>query len=184
MTNREEDFEALFNANYGDVLAYALRRCASPQDAEDVVAETFSVAWRRIADMPQGDRARLWLFVTARRVHLNQERTRRRQRSLAQKARDALPLRRDPVSDIEPSEEERVQQAMAELSPNDREVLQLYVWEELSADEIAVALDISTSAVWKRLQRARDRFLRALEAQAVDASSPSQAIRILRKETS
>jgi RNA polymerase sigma-70 factor, ECF subfamily len=181
VTSADETFRALFNAHYGDVLAYAMRRCASRQDAEDVVAETFSVAWRRIADVPRGDPARLWLFVTARRVYLNQERSHRRQRSLAEKVRDALPSRRDLAGGGEASEQERVQQAMTDLAASDREVLQLHVWEELSAEEIAVALDISTSAVWKRLQRARDRLLRALEAQTEGDPSPFGAIPSLRR---
>ena len=75
----------LFDANYADVLAYAVRRCPSRQDAEDLVAETFAVAWRRLRDVPEGDRARLWLFGTARLVRRNQDRARRRQRSLAEK---------------------------------------------------------------------------------------------------
>jgi RNA polymerase sigma-70 factor (ECF subfamily) len=54
VTNADERFEALFNANFGDVLAYAARRCPSQQDAEDLVAETFAVAWRRMTDIPQG----------------------------------------------------------------------------------------------------------------------------------
>jgi RNA polymerase sigma-70 factor, ECF subfamily len=182
VTSAEGDFEAFFRANYRVVLAYALRRCASRQDAEDLVAETFSVAWRRIAHVPEGDRARLWLFVTARQVHLNQERARRRQRSLVEKARDALPMGRDHVSDAEPSELERVTRALTRLSAADREVLQLSVWEELSADEIAVVLNISTSAVWKRLQRARDRFLRALGGESDEGSSVARSTPTLGKE--
>jgi len=182
VTSAEEDFEALFNAHYGDVLAYAVRRCTSRQDAEDVVAETFAVAWRRIAVVPPGERARLWLIGTARGVRLNQERTRHRQRSLAEKVRDALPPRRSDVGETKPSDQERVHQAMAVLSATDRELLQLRVWEELSAEEIAVTLDISTSAVWKRLQRARDRLLRALEARTDEDPAPSGAIPTFREE--
>lgn len=182
MTSTDEDFDALFKANYGDVLAYGLRRCVCREDAEDVVAETFAVAWRRIADVPQGDRARLWLFGTARRVHLNQQRARHRQRSLAEKVRDVLPIGRDFMGNRNPSEQEWVQEAMALLSPSDREVLLLSAWEELSADEISVVLEITTSAVWKRLQRARDRLLRALATQTDGDATPSGAIPRLRKE--
>ncbi|WP_327589384.1 hypothetical protein OHA25_22085 [Nonomuraea sp. NBC_00507] len=35
-------------------MGYALRRCADPDDAADVVAETFMIAWRRIAEVPAG----------------------------------------------------------------------------------------------------------------------------------
>lgn len=183
MTSAEERFEALFNANYGDVLAYAVRRCPSRPDAEDVVAETFAVAWRRIADIPQGERARLWLFGTAHLVRLNQERTRRRQRSLVERVSDVLHTPRDRGPDTDLSDRERIQHAFAALATPDRELLQLDVWEELSAGEIAVALDISTPAVWKRLQRARERLSRALEPQTDDDPSPFlAAARPVRKE--
>jgi len=72
VADAEERFQALFSANYGDVLAYALRRCRSRQDAEDVTAETFAVAWRRINQVPAGEHARAWLFGAAHLVRLNQ----------------------------------------------------------------------------------------------------------------
>jgi RNA polymerase sigma-70 factor, ECF subfamily len=69
-----ERFEELFTAFYSDLMAYAIRRCWSRQDAEDVVAETFAVAWRRLDELPEGDQSRLWLFGTARLVLTNPER--------------------------------------------------------------------------------------------------------------
>jgi RNA polymerase sigma-70 factor (ECF subfamily) len=176
VTTAEERFEALFVANYGDVLAYTVRRCPSRQDAEDVVAETFTVAWRRIADIPQGDRARLWLFGTAHRVLLNQERARRRQQSLAERMRVVLHTMRNRGTETEPSEGAEIRHALAALTTTDREVLQLHVWEALSADEIAVALDITTPAVWKRLQRARQRLSKALEPEPGDDAAPLLAV--------
>src|SRR5438067_12722191 len=44
---RARRLEALFDAHSGRVFAYAARR-SSPQDADDVVGETFLVAWRRL----------------------------------------------------------------------------------------------------------------------------------------
>lgn len=179
----EERFEALFNANYGDVLAYAVRRCPSRHDAEDVVAETFAVAWRRIAHVPRGECARPWLFGTAHMVLLNQERARRRQRSLAEKVRDVLHGPQDRGTNTDLPERERIKGAFASLTATDRELLQLHVWEELSADEIAVALDISIPAVWKRLQRARERLSSALEPPGEEYPAPLLAVvRPVRKE--
>ena len=172
MTTAEERFEALFDANYGDVLAYTVRRCASRQDAEDVVAETFTVAWRRIADIPQGERARPWLFGTAHGVRLNQERTRRRQQSLAERMRVVLHTLRDPGSGADLSDGEGIRHVLAALTTTDREVLQLHVWERLSADEIALALGITIPAVWKRLQRARERLSRALQREIDEDPAP------------
>ncbi|MEW9551250.1 hypothetical protein [Nonomuraea sp. NPDC050783] len=48
-------------------MAYAARRCEVPQDAADVVAETFTVAWRRVDELPEGAEATLWLYGVARK---------------------------------------------------------------------------------------------------------------------
>ena len=159
----EENFERLFRAHYGDLLAYAVRRCPTRQDAEDVVAETFVVAWRRLHELPPGDRKRLWLFGTARLVRLNHSRGRRRRDGLVDRIRSLTPspAHDDPADDMHHSEQLR--DALGRLPERDREVLQLQAWEGLTADEIAQVLEISEAAVWKRLQRARDRLVELLD---------------------
>jgi RNA polymerase sigma-70 factor (ECF subfamily) len=67
-------FRRLFDDAERDLLAYALRRVDRPEDAADVVAETFLVAWRRLDDVPPGAQARLWLYGVARRQLANQRR--------------------------------------------------------------------------------------------------------------
>ncbi len=62
---RRRRFEAVYAANFGPMLGYVLRRTGSGDDAADVVAETFLTAWRRLDDVPPGDRARLWLYGVA-----------------------------------------------------------------------------------------------------------------------
>ena len=96
MTGRRDRFQAMYGANYHRVLGYALRR-AGREDAADVVAETFVVAWRRLDEMPEGDGARLWLYGTARRVLANQRRATRRRERLAER------IRTDLESELEPS---------------------------------------------------------------------------------
>lgn len=160
----EAAFRAQFEAHYGDLLGYALRRCGTRQDAEDVVAETFQIAWRRVEELPPAEEVRLWLFGTARRVLANHHRGNRRARSLIDR------IKRDPGTR---SHEEGPAQAVARgdvvltalgrLSDLDREILQLHAWEDLSSPEIADVLDISPAAARKRLQRARDRFASALD---------------------
>ena len=70
----KEEFAAVYATTYRGLLGYALRRCDTPEDAADVVAETFTIAWRRAADVPSGDAARLWLYGVARRVIANHRR--------------------------------------------------------------------------------------------------------------
>src|SRR4051794_20485390 len=84
---RRARFQALYEANYEPILGYALRR-ARGADALDVVSETFLVAWRRLARVPGGDEARLWLYGTARRVLANHERAERRRMRLGGRLAD------------------------------------------------------------------------------------------------
>ncbi|WP_276320735.1 RNA polymerase sigma factor, partial [Phytoactinopolyspora endophytica] len=83
-------FEDLFTAESRAVLGYALRRVQVADDAADIVAETFLVAWRRIDDVPQGRDGRLWLYGVARRVCANHVRGDRRRHRLAERLREDL----------------------------------------------------------------------------------------------
>lgn len=154
----------LFDAHYGDVLAYATRRCTGRGDAEDLAAEVFSIVWRRMADVPQGDAARLWMLGVARLAHRNLERGQRRRWRLTQR----LANERSPLSEHGPHEQglhdqhERVLQALASLNPADREILRLQLWEELTASEIAELLHLAPATVRKRAERARRRLAAVL----------------------
>lgn len=100
-TAREEQFRRLFQAEYRQVLAYALRRTGDLAEAQDAVAEVFTVAWRRIADAPAEEAARPWLFAIARRTIANQQRAQRRRLALRERLRlqpaSATPGTEDPL---------------------------------------------------------------------------------------
>jgi hypothetical protein len=51
----------LYRDHAPEILGYALRRSGDPDDAADVVAEAFLIAWRRLGEVPPGDETRLWL---------------------------------------------------------------------------------------------------------------------------
>lgn len=158
----ETRFERLY-AEYGRaVLTYAVRR-SDPQDGADVVAETFLVAWRRLDDVPPGDRARLWLYGVARHVLANQRRSKRRLGLLAERLRRELPGLLDDMPAPE-SGAGAVASALAQLGPEDQEILRLSAWEELSPSEIATVLRIGQVAARSRLHRARHRLQAALRA--------------------
>jgi RNA polymerase sigma-70 factor (ECF subfamily) len=81
--NDSERFKALYVAHSREVFAYALRRLRNPDTAADVMAEVFTVAWRKLNAVPNDDSAKLWLFGVARNVVRNQERGIRRRTNLA-----------------------------------------------------------------------------------------------------
>lgn len=151
------------------ILAYALRRVEEPEDAADVVAETFLVAWRRLDEVPVGDGGRLWLYAVARRVIANLHRAERRRTRLGQRLAESMriELATQPAPAGEAGEALR---AMGELDDDDRELLLLVSWEELSPGEVAKVLGISSLAARSRLHRARRR-LRALLEQRESAGS-------------
>ncbi|MEU9830409.1 sigma-70 family RNA polymerase sigma factor [Streptosporangium sp. NPDC048047] len=163
----EHRFVEIYESAYASILGYALRRCPDPDDAADVVAETFTVAWRRIDEVPQGEEARLWLFGVARRVLANHRRGERRHEQRTAVLRGQLAA--SPVLD-EPSVEDysRVGKVLRGLSDGDRELLTLVAWENLDTREIARVLGVSRNAAAVRLYRARRRFARDLAKAGID----------------
>ncbi|QYC41963.1 ECF RNA polymerase sigma factor SigR [Nonomuraea coxensis DSM 45129] len=158
---RRAKFEAAYHQAYGLITAYAARRCDSPQDAADVVAETFTVAWRRVAELPDGAEATPWLYGVARKVLANHFRgdNRRRARTAELDAEMADLYGHSPDTEVEL---DAIGRAFRSLPEEDRELLSLVAWEGLGREEIATALGLSRNAVRIRLHRARRRLARAL----------------------
>ena len=103
---REDRFCALYEWTRPRILAFALRRTSSREDAADVLAETFEIAWRRLDDIPTGQAGLLWLYVTARYVLANQGRRTRRRDDVASRLADEL--RGVPLQIEAPDEESLV----------------------------------------------------------------------------
>jgi RNA polymerase sigma-70 factor (ECF subfamily) len=146
---RRERFAQTFEEHFRAVSAYALRR-TTPAEAEDVVAETFLVAWRRLDEIPE--EAKPWLLGVARRVLANQRRAAGRRHALKERVAGV------PASEQEPSRRPTVLHALACLSDTDREVLLLVAWDGLSVREAATTLRCTRTAMKVRLHRARRRF--------------------------
>jgi RNA polymerase sigma-70 factor (ECF subfamily) len=150
-------FESVFDAYSAQVAAY-LRRRVSPEIADDVLADTFLVAWRRVDSMPA--RPLPWLLGIAHRTLANHLRGRRRQAALVGRLRDVARSARE--QSLGESETLDVLEALQRLRPNDQEVLMLTAWEGLRAAEAAEVLGCSEGAFRARLYRARTRMERLL----------------------
>jgi len=124
---RHESFEGLFRENYAAVRAYALRR-ASREAAQDVVAETFLVAWRRLDDVPAD--ALPWLYAVARRVLANQRRSANRGAALERRLAGAATPRGAPDPGDTLGDNELMRLALARLPEHSREALMLVAWQE------------------------------------------------------
>jgi RNA polymerase sigma factor (sigma-70 family) len=140
-----------------------VRRTDQPADAADVVADTFLVAWRRLDVLPPGEEARLWLYGVARQVVANVRRGQRRRARLGERLAAALGehVVADPADAV--GTVSAVRAALAGLPPDDRELLQLTVWEELTSAEVAAVLGIPPGTVRSRLHTLRRRLRTATE---------------------
>lgn len=165
--NRDAVIAALFEAHFEPLLAYARRRTPQLSDAEDLVAETFSVAWRRLDRLPQAREQQLpWLYGVARHLLANQRRGVARRLRLMERLRSTFiaPPARDPVPEVVA--------AVAALPERDQELLRLIAWEGLTHAEVALVLGISPNAVAIRLHRARERLRRSLKGLSPTRTSP------------
>jgi len=152
VTDRVERFRALYDPGYPRMMAYALRRARTRDEAYDIVGDIFLVAWRRLDEAPAEERWMAWLYGIGRRVLANHYRATDRRGRLAERLQ------------APPQDEgfELVHQALDRLRPADREILTLVAWDDLGNDEIAVALELSPGTVAVRLHRARMRLAREL----------------------
>lgn len=170
---RQARFEQLYDQASLEVLGYALRRAASPEDAADVVSETFLIAWRRLDEVPTGDEARLWLYGVARRVLANQRRGQQRRERLNARLRDEVAVVSARAMAERPAPDSAVMAALAGLEEADRELITLVAWEGLDRDQIATMLGCSRATVRVRLHRARHRLARLLGDEGHHGPRPS-----------
>ncbi len=151
--DRTVEFERLFAAHYWAVRGYVVRRCPGSA-VEDVVADTFLVAWRRLETL--GDDPLPWLFGVARRMLANQHRADRRRSALAARLQGLLA---GESVDWEPPAQmsARLAAAIGSLSAREREALLLVAWEGLDPARAARAAGCTPAAFRVRLHRARRR---------------------------
>ena len=180
MTDPEamERFQALYADHHAAVYAYAVNRVGR-QLADEVVSETFLVAWRRLADVPAP--ALPWLLTVARNTAGSLFRGNARQRSITAELRawvtDAELSSPDVADQV--AERTAVLTALAALPETDRELLTLVAWHGLKPNEAAQVVGCSTATYFVRLHRARRRLERAMaghpQRDAVGSPQPAGA---------
>lgn len=156
---KDQQFRRLFDAYHRQVYVYCRRR-TDAETARECASEAFLIAWRRIDDVPSGDRALRWLYGVARRVLANRFRSQRRSRRLISRL-GGLRAEEAPSPEavvVRRVEDQAVLDALGRLRPQDQELLRLAVWEELPHSEIGEVLGCSAHAVDQRIRRAEDRL--------------------------
>ncbi|OQO94133.1 RNA polymerase subunit sigma-70 [Saccharomonospora piscinae] len=166
-------FERMFDRHVRPLHRYLARR--SRDVADDLVAETFLVAWQRRQHYdPSRGSARSWLYGIA--TNLLRRHVRQEVRGLRATARSgdagAAEGHEGRVADrLDAQARARgLAGALAELDPGDRDVLLLTSWAGLDSAEVAEALDIPVGTVRSRLHRVRRRLRVHAAAQEGDPS--------------
>ncbi len=148
----DERFDHLARTIGPDVLGYLTRRVEPREDAADVFQQVLLITWRRLRVVPGDDRAAFgWMLGTARKCLANHRRSGVRRSALADRLRERVAVAtRDPEVDV--------QHLLAQLAPDDAELITLVHWEGLSIAEAAAVLGLSPAAGRKRMERARARL--------------------------
>ena len=146
-------FDAVFAAEFAPLHRYLARRVGAAA-ADELAAETFAVAFRRWDRLDPERPVRPWLYGIA--ANLMRHHWRKERRMLRAYARTGV----DPVSvEDAPAEDTReLAAALAELRRDEREILLLHAWAELTDTEIAAALGIPAGTVKSRLSRTREKL--------------------------
>jgi RNA polymerase sigma factor (sigma-70 family) len=163
-----ERFAALFDRHHRRVHRYVARRLGT-QVADDIVGETFLIAFRRRESYElTRDHALPWLYAIATSLVARHRRDEERYlRTLCRTGVDPLP---EPMADqvvgrvAAQTQERLLAGALAGLSQGDRDVLLLVAWGDLSYEETADVLSIPVGTVRSRLHRARRKVRKALGA--------------------
>lgn len=175
-------FELQFNTHLHAIMRYAQRRLAGNDAVWDVVAETFTVAWRRRAAGPTDqDEVLPWLYAIAANVVRNTRRAQLRRGQVALRSLLIPDVATDGHQEIDARLDaaRMLSRALAQLPEDDQEILRLVAWEDLDLAEAAGVLGISYGAAKLRLHRARGRLRQLLpsdsSSQGLFPSQPPEA---------
>jgi RNA polymerase sigma-70 factor, ECF subfamily len=166
-------FEAVYAAHNAAVRTYVRRRVDS-QDADDVVADVFVIAWRRLREVPEDPLP--WLLGVARRVMANRWRGATRAAALRDRMIFERP-RSAPSVSMSPGSSQEVLRALSTMREKDRETLLLVAWEGLAPAQAAAVLGVSPNTFSARLSRARRRFERALVAASTQPETEGGSVK-------
>lgn len=168
-----DEFESFFRAHTPRVRAY-VRTFVPANEVDSVVAATFATAWQKFADI-RGQEALPWLLGVARNHGRSMVRSEVR-RAAVRAQYDLLRHRTSSALHdgvLDPAQVDAVLDAMAALSADDQELLQLALWHELQPSEIAEVLHLKPDTARQRLLRARQRLTVRLASLAVEGGDRS-----------
>jgi len=166
-------FEELAMPLFARLYSFACWLTHDRAAAEDLVQETFMKALKGFSSFKQGTNFRAWIYRILRNAFLTSQAG--LQVSISLDAEDDASL--EPATEENPEtvflarlESESIQSALAELPVNFREIILLCDFEEMSYQEISLAIGIPIGTVMSRLSRARKAMRTLLAAKLQGAS--------------
>ena len=151
--SRDENFARVATAHRPTLLRYGLRRLDDLSSAEDLVADVFVVAWRRLDELPARDEELFWLYAIAGNLVSNV--LRGRQRSMRLEARLALERRVDSEVDFTQENLGILLAVLTHFAPHEQEMLRLVYWEGLTYRQLGHVIGCSEKAAGIRVSRLR-----------------------------
>lgn len=174
-TRDERPFQELFRRHQKMVWRVCYSYTRHPQDAEDLTQEVFFKVYRHLSSFEGRSAFKTWLYRIAANTAQNELRRRSRRPQVSGTAVDelaeVLPSDVSVEAALSASHQQRLlAEAMAQLRPQEQEILTMKDVEQLPYADIADALNIGLSATKMRVQRARLALQAAYQALAGDAS--------------
>lgn len=165
-------FTKLYEENFDFVWRSVRMLGLAPDTADDAAQDVFLVAHRRLSDFEGRSNARTWLFAIALRVVSDHRRSRRRKLRLLERVMSMIPEPANTPFEAAVGTERRdaLLCALDGLPDDQRAVFVLADIEEMSAPEIASALDVNLNTVYSRLRSARKTM--AVRLSKLGASQP------------
>ena len=150
----QASFDLLYRKYYDKVYSIAKGILLDADEAADAVQEVFTLVYRHLPRFDRRARFSTWLF----RIAVNrsiQESRKRKHRIRNVELTEAVDTKApEPAEPADP----RIQAALAQLKPDDRALILLFYWEELSLQEISELVGCNVNAAKTRLYRAREKF--------------------------
>jgi len=162
---------AVYEQHAPAIRAYAARR-VEPDAVDDVVAETFAIAWRKL---PREADPLPWLYAVARRVVHGHRRSHARRTALLQRVGGHASVAPAPDVSEQIHGDPLLARAFARLTETEREAIRLIAWEGLEPGDAARAAGCTRATFAVRLSRARARLRTALASEARAAEGEQDA---------
>ena len=163
----KQAFHIIYEQTYGKVARYVGKLVTDETLAEDVLVQTYTVAWQKMANFHGSSRLTTWLIGIARNIAFKEFR-----KNKFHEPFNETYLAADSTSHLLPEKkdrEEKMKQALTVLSANHREVLELVFYQGLTYPEVSTLIHIPVNTVKTRVFHAKKALKESLKNREITA---------------